>query len=100
VGAEELAGALSQLAKGTSLQALAQLEENTCEHFGVSVWSDLGHGASLLATLCSASTEPCIRDVLGPESSSSAVGGGAGGCSLEDVLQVIHAVAGGWESGE
>ena len=96
VCSDQLAEVVRRLTRGTSLVALARLEAEVAEHFGVEAWLDLGHGASLLATLTTAS-EPCLRGMLGP--AVEAGGGGCGGCGLEDVLRVIHAISGGWEEG-
>jgi hypothetical protein len=98
VDARELAQAVKECANGTSLQALAQLEEDVCAHFGVTSWSQLGHGMSLLATLTH-SSHPELRQMMGEDFMDGCSSAG-GGYRLEDVMHAVHAVAGGWDTGE
>jgi hypothetical protein len=80
--------------QGTSVRALAQLESDVCSHFGVTSWSDLGQGLSLLAAL--SSDAQLASAALGPGGAGAAA---SGGVSAEEVLHVMHAVAGGWSAG-
>lgn len=92
--AAEVAEAARNLAKGTSLSALALLEQEVCDFFGVGSWQDLGQGPSLLAAL---QADPLIRGaVLG---SVGVDGAGVGGRGLDEVLELVHSVAGGWAEG-
>ena len=92
--AAEVAEAARNLAKGTSLSALAQLEQEVCDFFGMGTWQDLGQGPSLLAAL---QADPLIRGaVLG---SAGIDGTGVAGRGLDEVLELMHSVAGGWAEG-
>ncbi|GAX80804.1 hypothetical protein CEUSTIGMA_g8240.t1 [Chlamydomonas eustigma] len=94
VDASDLAQAVKELANGTSLRALAELEEDVCEHFGVVAWSQLGHGMSLLSTLTH-SVYLELRQMMGEDFDGASAGGG---CRLEDLMAAVHAVVGGWDA--